>query len=147
MSHIPKAIFRKMNSIKIASNTKRFINWIVDSISISILWFILLPFIVVLLKKIGLFDNLQEGETISLEFTVLPIIFLYYVVFEGIFKTTIGKLITRTKIIRLDNEKVNFIDILLRTLCRFIPLEQLSFLSEKSVGWHDRISETRIITK
>lgn len=147
MSHIPKAIFRKMNSIKIASNTKRFINWIVDSISISILWFILLPFIVVLLKKIGLFDNLQEGETISLEFTVLPIILLYYVVFEGIFKTTIGKLITRTKIIRLDNEKVNFIDILLRTLCRFIPLEQLSFLSEKSVGWHDRISETRIITK
>ncbi|PXY02310.1 hypothetical protein DF185_06590 [Marinifilum breve] len=136
-----------MNSIKIASNTKRFVNWIIDSISISILWFILLPFIVIALKKAGLLENLKAGQTMSLEFTLLPIAFIYYIILKGIFHTTLGKLITRTKIIRLDNEKVNFIDILLRTLCRFIPLEQLSFFSEKPIGWHDRISETRIITK
>lgn len=136
-----------MNSTKTASNTKRFINWMVDSISISILWLILLPVIVIVLKKLELLNNLKEGETINLEFTFLPIVFLYYVVFEGIFNTTLGKLITRTKIIRLDNKKLNFIDILLRTLCRFIPLEQLSFLSEKPIGWHDRISETRIVIK
>ncbi|MBI9060103.1 MAG: RDD family protein [Labilibaculum sp.] len=136
-----------MNSYKIASNSKRFINWLVDSISISILWLILLPVIVVILKKAGLFDNLKNGETMDLEFTVLPIAFLYYLTFESIFKTTLGKLITRTKIIRQDNEEVNFVDILLRTLCRFIPFEQLSFLAEKPAGWHDKISETRIITK
>lgn len=136
-----------MNSIKIASNTKRFINWTIDSISISILWLILLPVIVITLKKVGLLENLKVGQTMDLKFTLLPIAFSYYIILEGIFQTTLGKLITRTKIIRLDNEKVNFIDILLRTLCRFIPLEQLSFLSENPVGWHDRISETRIIKK
>ncbi|NOU62298.1 RDD family protein [Marinifilum caeruleilacunae] len=136
-----------MNSIKIASNTKRFINWIIDSISISILWFILLPGIVIVLKKVGLLENLKEGQTMSLEFTILPIAFFYYIILEGILQTTLGKQITKTKIIRLDNKKVNFIDILLRTLCRFIPLEQLSFLSEKPIGWHDRISETRVVSK
>jgi uncharacterized RDD family membrane protein YckC len=136
-----------MDSSKIASNSKRFINWIVDSISVSILWFILLPVIVIILRNVGLLDNLKDGETMDLEFTVLPIAFLYYLTFESIFKTTLGKLITKTKIIRLDNEEVNFVDILLRTLCRFIPFEQLSFLAEKPSGWHDKISETRIITK
>jgi len=136
-----------MNSSKIASNTRRFINWIVDSISISILWFIMLPVILIALKKTGLLDNLKDGITMDLEFTVLPVAFIYYLTFEGIFKTTPGKLVTRTKIIRVDNEKVVFIDILLRTLCRFIPLEQLSFFAEKPAGWHDRISETRIINR
>jgi uncharacterized RDD family membrane protein YckC len=136
-----------MNSNKIASNTKRLINWIVDSISISILWFILLPVIVIALKNLGFLDNLKDGETMDLEFTVLPIALLYYLIFEGVFKTSIGKLITRTKIIRLDNEEVNFVDILLRTFCRFIPFEQLSFFAAKPAGWHDRISETRIIMK
>lgn len=136
-----------MNSIKIASNTKRFTNWIIDSITISILWFILLPVIVIVLKNLGLLDNLAKGEKLDLEFTFLPVAFFYYLIFEGVFKTTLGKLITKTKIIRLDNEEVNIVDILLRTLCRFIPLEQLSFLADKPIGWHDRISETRIIMK
>ena len=136
-----------MNSIKIASNTKRLTNWIIDSITISIIWFTLLPVIVIVLKNIGLLDSLTKGETLDLEFTILPAAFFYYLIFEGVFKTTLGKLITKTKIIRLDNEEVNLVDILLRTLCRFIPLEQLSFLADKPIGWHDRISETRIIMR
>lgn len=99
------------------------------------------------MTKMGLFENLKEGESMDLEFTFLPVALLYYLIFEGIFKTTIGKLITRTKIVRIDNDKVGFLDFLLRTFSRFIPFEQLSFLMDSSVGWHDKISETRVINK
>ena len=136
-----------MSSNSIASKTKRFTNWLVDTICISILWFILMPLILMVMMKIGLFDHLKDGENMDLGFTFFPVALLYYLVFEGIFKTTIGKLITRTKIVRLDNENLGFIDILLRTFSRFIPFEQLSFLMDNSVGWHDKISETRIVDK
>lgn len=106
-----------------------------------------MPLILMVMMKIGLFDHLKDGENMDLGFTFFPVALLYYLVFEGIFKTTIGKLITRTKIVRLDNENLGFIDILLRTFSRFIPFEQLSFLMDNSVGWHDKISETRIVDK
>jgi len=35
--------------------------------------------------------------------------------------------------------------IVIRSLCRFIPLEAFSFLFNDGSGWHDTISSTKVI--
>jgi uncharacterized RDD family membrane protein YckC len=71
--------------------------------------------------------------------------FIYYPVFEGIFGRTPGKWITNTKVVNNDGTKPEMSAILIRTLCRFIPLEPFSFLGSEPVGWHDTLSKTRVV--
>ena len=63
---------------------------------------------------------------------------LYYMITEGLSGRSLGKLITKTKVINMENEKPSFINILGRTMCRFIPFEAFSFLGDGK-GWHDSI--------
>ncbi|WP_462319563.1 hypothetical protein [Marinilabilia sp.] len=44
-------------------------------------------------------------------------------------------------------ESPGFRTILIRSLCRFIPFDALSFLGGEESGWHDRISGTRVISR
>lgn len=67
---------------------------------------------------------------------------LYYLFFEGILKTTPGKILTNSHIVALDGKPIGFSRILGRTLLRRIPFNALSFLGD--VGWHDRFSTTTI---
>jgi uncharacterized RDD family membrane protein YckC len=46
----------------------------------------------------------------------------YYIFCEYFFQKTIGKIITKTKVLRTDNCKPNFFNVLIRTLCRFTPI-------------------------
>jgi uncharacterized RDD family membrane protein YckC len=75
----------------------------------------------------------------------LMIITSYYIFFEAVFGQTIGKMITKTKVVTANGEKPSFLNITGRTLCRFIPFEAFSFLGSDAVGWHDSISNTRVI--
>jgi uncharacterized RDD family membrane protein YckC len=70
---------------------------------------------------------------------------LYYVGFETLFGRTPGKLITGTRVVRMDGRPLTFLDVLKRTLCRFVPFEPFSFLSDAR-GWHDRWSDTRVVS-
>jgi len=83
----------------------------------------------------------------DLSFTVFIVIFFYYLIFESLFNTTVGKLITRTSLTQINGDTILFRQILIRTVCRFIPFEQLSFLTKRPLGWHDSISETRVVNK
>ena len=67
----------------------------------------------------------------------------YYVVFEGIFGWTVGKLVTGTRVIRADGNKPNVPQIIGRTFARFIPFEPFSVLFGR--GWHDSLSGTRVV--
>jgi uncharacterized RDD family membrane protein YckC len=67
----------------------------------------------------------------------------YYVVFEGIFGWTVGKLITGTRVLRADGNKPNVPQIIGRTFARFIPFEPFSVLFGR--GWHDSLSGTRVV--
>ena len=73
------------------------------------------------------------------------IVFGYYAVLEGFTGRTIGKFITRTKVVDENGEKPDFNTILIRSLCRLIPFEQFSFLGSDSYGWHDKFSKTRVV--
>ena len=114
-----------------ASKTKRFINFIVDSI-ISLILVTLITSIV---------PSSIEGISF---FTLL---FLYYFLTEYFFNRTFGKILTKTIIVNSKGEKPTTKELLIHSLCRFIPFECFTFLSSNGKGWHDSISKTSVIDK
>jgi hypothetical protein len=77
------------------------------------------------------------------------VIFLaYYSIQEAFCGRTLGKWIMGTKVVSLNGAAPSLSQVLLRSLCRFIPFEALSFLGQKRRprGWHDRIPNTMVIS-
>ena len=110
----------------IASEGKRFINFILDYILILIVSFVVAAFF---------------GSTNTL--LMLFVVLLYYFVFETSIQKTPAKFITRTKVVRPDGSKPDVASIAKRTLIRFIPLEPL--FPKEGKWWHDRWSGTQVI--
>ena len=61
------------------------------------------------------------------------------------FGKTVGKYITRTKVVNAKGELPSVISIFLRTILRLIPLDLMSYLFN-SVGWHDKFSSTYLVS-
>jgi len=74
---------------------------------------------------------------------IIGITLLYYFILEGLTARTIGKMITRTEVVNRYGEKPTWAEIALRTICRIIPLEAISFIPN-GIGWHDRFSQTYV---
>jgi putative Mn2+ efflux pump MntP len=92
----------------------------------------------------ALFLKVSPEATYILAF----VIFIYFFLSETLMGTTIGKAIFGLKVIDTKNwTKPNLFQILIRTLCRFIPFEGLSFISAKPNGWHDSLSNTAVIKR
>ena len=147
--HVPTvtANIKMMSNINNASIIKRFINWTIDSLVVGLLWLGLFILIGKLIAQHGVPSWIKVGENYDMSLSVFIPLIPYYLIFEGVFKTTIGKLITRTKIIDLNGNDINFYHACIRTLCRLIPLEPISYLYKNDYGWHDSISKTRVINK
>ena len=122
----------------IVSSTLWFVHFIVDFISFFIIYFILTSFVMLVF-------NIDSNKSI-LPFWFLMIIsfLLNYAFMEHKFQKTVGKFITRTKVVNLNGEKPTLNDIMVRTFCRLIPFDRLSFFFAKN-GFHDGISNTRVI--
>ena len=138
----------KLLSQKTVGAGTRFANYILD-----IIFFIAfqLFFGIILGIILGIFSpsslSIFEGENLLLEYILSFIAgMIYYTTLETLTGRTMAKLITRTKVIMENGEKVNFDAILIRSLCRFIPFEAFSFLGDDARGWHDTISKTRVIS-
>ena len=65
----------------------------------------------------------------------------YYVVLEGTTSKTLGKVLTRTKVVNEHSGRPTFSQVLIRSLVRLIPLDALTFLDPSARGWHDRSRE------
>ena len=120
----------------LASMGKRFLNSLIDTIAYYAIVFVM--GMVAVLSSHNLL--IQENLTIF----ALILMFLYFVVFESLFGKTLGKLITKTKVVMEDGSKPSFTRIMGRSLCRFIPFDGLSYLGG-SIGWHDKFSKTRVV--
>ena len=68
----------------------------------------------------------------------------YYALMEIKFQKTIGKFVTKTKVVKMNGEKPTDGDIITRTFCRLIPFDRLSFLFVKN-GIHDFLSKTKVV--
>ena len=64
---------------------------------------------------------------------------------EFFFGKTVAKMMTKSTVVNENGGKIIFRQAILRSLCRFIPFNLFSFLGSKGIGWHDRISKTRVV--
>lgn len=135
-----------------ASQTKRFLNFIIDQVILRICT-----------GAVGFALGFAYGSSIVAQgrqvtasdetfiyfvglFVGLAMVVLYFVLLEGAFKITIGKLITGTKVVSEDGSDATMGQIIGRSFCRLIPFEPFSFLfGDNTTGWHDSLSKTRVI--
>jgi uncharacterized RDD family membrane protein YckC len=130
--------------LDLARQGVRAINMIVDMISFFILWLLFSLGLMLLGFNQTYVD--EKGEQIPLipMIIIVPTFWGYYILSEFLFQRTLGKLLTKTKVVAKTGAKPTFGQILGRTLSRSIPFEYLSFLVSVN-GIHDRLSGTRVI--
>jgi uncharacterized RDD family membrane protein YckC len=119
-----------------ASTGKRFANLLLDQ-------FFMIVMVVVAAVVLG---GGADGEDAPGNGLTWLMMLGYYLFFEGVFGVTPAKLITKTRVVRLDGSKPSFAQILGRTFARFVPFEPFSFFGG-SAGWHDRWSKTAVVNR
>ena len=147
-------------AFKRATIVKRMFNTLIDTM--------------ILMAIFSLFGNLEDLKNALIAKTsnnnalsIFATIFvLYYSIFEYFFGKTVGKFITKTKVISNDGSKVSLLQCIGRVFSRFLPFEYLSFiingifrsdskqysiaeyfsyLINESVFWHDSLPNTLVI--
>lgn len=111
----------------------RLFNFLID----SVLFFLIVLIISFLMKNYIERDNLK--------WLMIIFYYLYYFIFELAFGQTIGKMITKTKIIDIETQShPKVFKIFIRTLSRLIPIDFISYLFIVN-GFHDILSQTKTI--
>lgn len=127
----------------LATRGQRFVNYLVDSIVFTLF---IIFFVIIGELKAPNFIGGEDGDFIYNVFYYL-LMTTYYLALESANGKTIGKYITKTKVVDEFGQLPNFTNILSRTLSRFIPFEGFSYLfgSDTPIGWHDSISKTFVV--
>ncbi len=124
----------------VTTSGKRLANFILDRIGIYIVIF-------ALTGLSSLFSGVASKDLYSTAFVILFVLCMpaYYIVPEFLWGKTPAKFITKTSVITIHGGPPTFLNIVGRTLCRYIPFEAFSFLGARAIGWHDTISKTRVV--
>lgn len=134
----------------LASHGQRFANYLIDYICQVVMMFGAFVIILMVASSSGNKNIIADIESVTdivkYAFVTL-IILIYYNVFEIFFSVTIGKLITNTVVVDRNGNKPTTDEILIRSICRLIPFEILSFLGAPGKGWHDAISKTYVVKR
>ncbi|MBQ0151990.1 MAG: RDD family protein [Chryseobacterium sp.] len=133
-----------------ASKLIRFANFVIDRIVFTAFLYLLGIFaglLQVLFDFNFLVDIITDASELGRTADILlssTIYLILLLVLEYFTKgRTISKYITGTKVIMIDGTQPSFSTYMLRTICRIVPFDGLSFLGEN--GWHDSWSNTRVI--
>jgi len=123
-----------------APKIKRALHWIIDTTLV----------ILTLSSFVPLFDFItgfedEVGERMALTVFLIIARLIYYLLFEILFRTTPGKLLTQTRVLRDTDAEPDLVNIIGRTLSRFIPFEAFSFFGAR--GWHDSLSHTKVVNE
>ena len=133
-----KATAEKEQKEKVDSNVVssgiRFVNFLID----FIIWLIIAGILTFPL-------NANDGNQMLIGYLILFGTFIgYYAIMEIKFQKTVGKYLTKTKVVKMNGDKPTNGDIITRTFCRLIPFDRLSFLFVKN-GIHDFLSKTKVV--
>jgi uncharacterized RDD family membrane protein YckC len=129
---------KKQIDDKTVSSLIRFVHFIIDTIA----WFVLA---FILASILDILFNISEEFVMLIGYLTLFVTFIgYYYMMEVSFQKTVAKFITKTKVVTNDGNKPSKKDILVRTFCRFVPLDHVSYLFTRN-GFHDRLSNTKIL--
>jgi uncharacterized RDD family membrane protein YckC len=126
-----------------ASAGQRFVNYLIDIIIFYVLMFIVGIFI-------GIAAVAGVASTESITITILTYVFaiafflLYYTLLEGSKGKTLGKLVSKTKVVTEDGTPMTYNKAFVRSLSRLVPFEPLSvFFGVKM--WHDQWTNTMVV--
>jgi uncharacterized RDD family membrane protein YckC len=121
------------------SSSIRFVNFLIDFVVIYIFYGLVVP-------NFEQFLTLtSKAELIIYRIGTLILFFaIYYIPFEYKYQKTLGKIITKTKVVNFEGQKPELGDIVSRTFCRLIPFDRFSFFFTRN-GFHDAISKTKVI--
>ncbi len=122
-----------------ADKFKRFYNWIIDRVLIILIFS---PWSYYFSGSISSFEDMAGSRTVVYLLYILGS-FIYYPFFEKIFGATPGKFLSGTRVTDEFGNSPSFLNIVGRTLCRFVPFDGISFLG--SAGWHDKWSDTYVL--
>jgi uncharacterized RDD family membrane protein YckC len=126
--------------MNVASNELRVTNYVIDKIGLVVL------IIIHSLILDGVLHVIPENGSPILGIYFFVLYFSYHFLFEYFLGKTPGKIFTKTKVVNLYGEKASTKSLIIRNICRLIPLDNFSFiLSDK--GWHDSISKTTVVSK
>lgn len=117
-----------------ANDGKRFLNFMIDFLLLQNLSY----FLAYLLLKTSL-------AIIDVSIIFPLVFFVYYFIMEGAFGRTLGKIVTRTRVISTTGNKINFPNAFARTIIRFIPFEPISVVLKGSSWWHDKWTDTMVV--
>lgn len=137
-------------SLKPASQTKRFFNYVLDCFFLLLLSFVIVM-VIAIIWSIFNPEHLETNETTALEDliynVILYIVFLlYYQVSESLWSKSPAKFITKTRVVNNRGQKPSSGQIFFRSAARYIPFEAFSFLtSNHPRGWHDKVSKTKVV--
>jgi uncharacterized RDD family membrane protein YckC len=131
----------------IASLEKRFANLILDSIFYYVFSFLIGTILAIFMVAYSpsSLSMLDSDNKITNYLVGLLVMFIYYSTSEALTGRTLGKLITRTKVVDENGLTPGINTILLRTVCRFIPFDAISFFFDDNTGWHDKLSKTKVV--
>ncbi len=144
---VEKSYFVSANVV--ARKEARFLNFIIDYISI----FLILVLLTILDMVFFVENNseiiepsfISESNTLA-EYLIFSFLSIsYYFILEVLTGRTIGKFMTGTIVVDVSGNKPSSFDILKRSLLRLIPFEYLSFLGHRARGWHDQYSDTYVV--
>jgi hypothetical protein len=125
------------NLVSSTLNT-RFMHQVLDTITCLLMFTPHAP----LLSFLGGLENLMgEQFTIFVLFVIVRL--LYYPFYELLFNATPAKFFTETRVVSDLEAKPETIQIVARTLSRFIPFEPFSFFGKR--GWHDSLPQTKVV--
>lgn len=135
--------------VRCISGGPRFGHYIIDLFAIRIIATVL-EFFITLAMTVS--HEMQDPATmLALLFSGSLILILlyptYYFFFEYKWQRTPGKFLTKSIVINEYGEKPDLRQIALRSLIRIVPFEPFSCLGDENRGWHDRWSDTWVVTK
>ena len=139
-SHIPLVAVQQFGMPVPAGKGVRFLNMLIDYAAF-IGFSLVIGFIIGLSGKRSLLVWIGEHETLA----GVALMLGYYIITEGIFARSVGKLVTGCKVVNEKGERPSFGQILGRTFARLIPFEAFSFLGGNGRGLHDSIAKTFVV--
>ena len=129
---------KRIDSKKVGSSI-RLVHLFIDTIAINLLILVISFFFVPFFNTTDqFFMSVSSYLIIAIGF------FSYYIFMETMFQKTFGKFITKTKVVTKDGKTPKLGDIVIRTFCRFVPFDHISFLFTAN-GFHDRLSDTTLV--
>jgi uncharacterized RDD family membrane protein YckC len=121
-----------------ASRGQRFVNYLLDQVAMT-----------GMMSAFVLFSGLIEAlsDTLMSNWIVGAIAgLIYYTLMESFLQgKSLGKYVTKTRVVTHEGYQPELSTILVRSLCRAVPFDALSFLFKEPGGWHDEWSKTYVV--